>query len=76
MFSMEDGALDIINQSLNEYEKKFDAEFPLYEYIDITKGNGFDFSVEGSERLKEFISERIEKNKPVDVPEGYFDRLY
>lgn len=76
MFSMEDGALNIINQSLNEYEKKFDAEFPLYEYIDITKGNGFDFSVEGSERLKEFINERIEKNKPVDVPEGYFDRLY
>ena len=76
MFSMEDGALDIINQSLNEYEKKFDAEFPLYEYIDITKGNGFDFSVEGTERLKGFINERIETNKPVDVPEGYFDRLY
>lgn len=76
MFSMEDGALEIINQSLNEYEKKFDTEFPLYEYIDITKGNGYVFSVEGSERLKEFINERIEKNKPVDVPEGYFDRLY
>lgn len=76
MFSMEEGALEIINSAMDDYEKKFDAEFPLYEYIEMTKGNGFDFSIEGSGRLKEFINERIEANAPVDIPEGYFDRLY
>ncbi len=76
MFSMEEGALEIINSIMGEYEEKFDAEFPLYEYIEVTRGEGFDFSIKGSTKLKEFINKRIEENEPVDTPEGYFDRIY
>ncbi|WP_312540921.1 hypothetical protein [Enterococcus sp.] len=76
MFTSEDGAYPLISAAVDKYEAHFDSIFPLYEYINITSENGYDFSVKGATKFEIFIAERIESNEPVEIPEGYEERLY
>lgn len=76
MFTSEDDALTLINNSVDRYEKHFDLEFPLYEYIHITKNDQYDFSLKGAERFSLFIDDCIKSNLPVKIPSDYHDRLY
>lgn len=76
MFTSEDGAYPIIDTAVNKYENYFGKEFPLYEYVHITKNDRYDFSLKGAERLRTFIDGCIDSNNPVEVPEDYHDRLY
>ncbi|MFL2071169.1 hypothetical protein ACEN4P_01475 [Marinilactibacillus psychrotolerans] len=76
MFSAEENAMEIINPSVDKYEKHFKEIFPLYEYINITENKDYDFSVSGAKKLNTFIENRIETNDPVKIPKGYEDRVY
>jgi hypothetical protein len=76
MFSAEDGAWEIINKAINKYETHFENIFPVYEYVKMTSGNGYDFSVSGAKRLSDFIDNQIEQGKPVAIPDDYENRLY
>lgn len=76
MFTAEDGAWKLIDSATKKYEEHFGKDFPIYEYMDVTQNDDFDFSVEGSKRLEKFINRRIEANKPVQIPKGYEDRVY
>ena len=76
MFTSEEGAYPVINKAVDKYEKHFNKEFPLYEYIHITKNNQYDFSLSGAKRLSKLINERIWNNEAVDVPLDYHERLY
>lgn len=76
MFTSEDGAYTLISRAVDKYEAHFGSVFPLYEYINITSGNGYDFSIEGAIKFEEFIVNRIKSNQPVEIPEGYEERLY
>lgn len=76
MFSSEEGAYSIIEDAISKYEEHFDLDFPIYEYIHITKNDHYDFSVAGAKKLGKFIDQRIEKNDPVNVPEDYYERRY
>lgn len=76
MFSFEERVSDIIDPAVDRYESHFKTEFPLYEFKEMTKSKDYDFSIEGSKKLAEFIEERIKLNKPVEIPEGYEERLY
>lgn len=76
MFSAEEGAWEIIEKSKAKYEKHFEQEFPVYEYLDMTKSEDADFSVDGAKRLSRFIDESISKNEPVPIPDDYENRLY
>lgn len=76
MFSSEDGAFDTVKDSVREYEDYFGTEFPLYEHVNITKNEEFDFSKAGALRLKEFIGNLIASNTEVEIPNGYEDRKY
>ncbi|KRN82890.1 hypothetical protein IV87_GL001844 [Pediococcus ethanolidurans] len=73
---MEDGAALIMNAAIQRYEDKFEVDFPLYEHLDLTSGDGYDVSAAGAKRLSTFIDGRIEADAPVEIPEGYEDRLY
>lgn len=48
MFSCEDGAWPIIDAAIKKYKQHFHDEFPIYEYIDVTKSDDFDFSIQGA----------------------------
>lgn len=76
MFTFEEGVNDTINIAVDKYEKHFSKEFPVYEYLSMTKSKDYDFSVKGSKRLADFIDKRIKANNPVEIPEGYEERLY
>lgn len=76
MFTSEKGAFPIINAAVDDYENHFGKDFPLYEYIHITKNNQYDFSIKGAERLRNFIDGCIASDNPVAIPEDYNDRLY
>lgn len=76
MLYVEDGAAQIMNAAIQKYEDKFNADFPLYEHLDITSGNEYDVSISGANNLAEFIETRIKNNDPVEIPEGYEDRVY
>ncbi|MDB1690576.1 hypothetical protein PMV44_01785 [Enterococcus casseliflavus] len=76
MFTSEDGAYPMISRAVDKYEAHFDSVFPLYEYISITAGNGYDFSIKGAIKFEAFIDDRIKSNEPVEIPEGYEERLY
>ncbi|WP_414842150.1 hypothetical protein [Enterococcus saccharolyticus] len=79
MFSVEPNAFEA-SQKLYEaeerYEDRFGKVFPTYEYGDTLKGNGYDHSRKGMEKLAAFINKRIEDNKPVPIPKGYEERVY
>ncbi|WP_332238890.1 hypothetical protein [Sporolactobacillus sp. KGMB 08714] len=76
MFHSEDGAWEIIDKAVEKYENHFNNIFPIYEYVKMTSGNGYDFSVLGAKRLSDFIDNQIKQDKPVAVPDDYEDRLY
>lgn len=76
MFSAEDGAMEIIEQAIEKYELHFGKVFPLYEYTEMTRSDDNDFSVVGGEMLSKFIDTCIKNEDPVNVPEGYEERLY
>lgn len=76
MFSCEDGTWSIIDDAVKKYEQHFHDEFPIYEYIDVTKSDDFDFSILGAKKLAKFIDEHIKENKSVHVPSDYHSRLY
>lgn len=76
MLYWEDGSMAIVDQATEKYEAHFDEQFPLMEYIDITREGDYDVSISGAKRLSEMIEDRILTNKPVAVPEGYQDILY
>ncbi|WP_424571933.1 hypothetical protein ACOV5J_03020 [Weissella soli] len=76
MFDAEQGAWDIIMPWIDKYEAKFGQTFPTYEYLEVTVGDGYDFSVAGCKELAKLIEQSINDNKPVDLPEDYNERLY
>lgn len=76
MFSAEDGAMAIIEPAVEKYETHFSKTFPLYDYIEMTKSDEWDFSVKGGKKLVGFIEERIKNDNPVEVPDDYEDRTY
>lgn len=76
LFYFEDGAGPIIDQAVEKYENHFEEQFPLYEYLDMTRDDTYDFSIKGANKLKDFVDNRISEDKPVKIPEGYHERLY
>lgn len=76
MFSFEEGAGKIIDRAVSKYERHFDAIFPIHEYSEVTANEDYDFSLDGSKKLADFIDQRIKGNNPVPIPEGYEDRVY
>ncbi|TWK08605.1 hypothetical protein CHCC20442_4318 [Bacillus licheniformis] len=76
MFSWEKDAGERIDKATKKYEDHFGESFPLYEYLDLTSDDEFDFSKEGAKRLEIFINKRIKDDKPVHVPPDYHERLY
>lgn len=76
MLHFEMGADVILDPALNAYEEHFGDTFPFYEYIDLTRNDKYDVSVEGSKRLAELIETHINQNQPVIKPDGYDDRVY
>ncbi|WP_461240433.1 hypothetical protein [Paucilactobacillus sp. N302-9] len=77
MFYSEDGATDYLDSALNNYERKFNDSFPIYEYLEITRADTkYDFSIKGCKELAKFIEECIKTNKPVIKPDGYDLRKY
>ena len=72
-YSEEEKNLDL---SLINYHFKFQQIFPANDYPSLLKGNGYDVSIKGYQRLADFVNECIDKNEPVPIPEGYFDRIY
>lgn len=76
MLFVEDGAAQIMDAAIQEYEDKFETIFPLYEHLDLTRSDGYDVSISGAKNLSAFIETRIKNNDPVEIPEGYEDRVY
>ena len=76
MFTVEEGAWELVEEAINEYEEHFDSIFPIYEYLDMASNKEYDVSVEGSKKLINFITGRIVEDNPVDIPLGYEDRTY
>ena len=76
MFSSEPGAWQILDPALKRYLDKFGVEFPIYDHINKTSFNDFDFSIIGCTKTAEWIDELIATNKPVEIPADYNDRFY
>lgn len=76
LFSAESGAMAIINQVMAKYESYFQIGFSLYEYLNITRSENYDFSVKGAYRVKKLIDGCLETGIPVDTPDDYHDRIY
>ncbi|MFZ2381194.1 hypothetical protein [Leuconostoc falkenbergense] len=76
MLFVEDGAALIMNAAIQKYEDNFNVDFPLYEHLDITRGDGYDVSISGAKSLATLIETCIKNNDPVEIPEGYEDRMY
>ena len=76
MLFVEDGAALIMANAMQKYEDIFNVDFPLYEHLDLTRGDGYDVSISGANNLATFIEKCIKNNDPVEIPEGYEDRVY
>ena len=74
MFRVESG-MEIIEEAVDRYEKHFNKDFPLYEYIEIAEIDET-ITTEGAEKLKKFIEDHIEANEEVYTPEDYDTRIY
>ncbi|MGX6979146.1 hypothetical protein ACWN8V_07785 [Vagococcus elongatus] len=68
--------MELVEKAILKYKEYFKQPFPFYEYTHITENNEYDVSVEGAKRLTRFIHDLIEKNTPVEIPDGYFERKY
>lgn len=76
MFTFEDGAGAIVDAAMGKYSDWFGVAFPLYEHLNITRSNGYDFSVKGAKRLSKLIDDCIAADKPVKKPVDYDERKY
>ena len=76
MLFVEDGAAQIIDAAIQNYADKFETDFPLYEHLNLTRGDGYDVSISGAKSLAKFIGTCIKNNDPVEIPDGYEERLY
>lgn len=78
MFNAEGKAGKIVDEAIEKYESHFELDFPLYtnEFLTMVANDKYDVSLDGAKRLKKFINDKIKENKPVDVPEDYYDRIY
>lgn len=76
MLFVEDGAAPIMDAAIQKYEDNFNVDFPLYEHLDLTRGDGYDVSISGANSLAAFIETCIKNNDPVEIPEGYEERDY
>ena len=76
MFNAEFGSWDILEPALERYEANFNQPFPVYEYIEVTRNDKYDFSIVGCKKLTELIDEKIKNNEAVAIPDGYIERLY
>lgn len=77
MFTMQsEAASSKIDAAVDRYEKHFKESFPLYEYIEVTSGDGFDFSERGAIRLEKAIDNLMKRNIKADKPADYDDRTY
>lgn len=76
MLSVEDGAAEILKAATDKYEQAFQEDFPIFEYVYMTSGNGYNISIAGAKRLNEFIKKRIADKQPVKIPDGYNERVY
>jgi len=76
MLFVEDGAAQIMDAAIQKYEDKFETIFPLYEHLNLTRGGKYDVSISGAKSLVTFIEKCIKNNDPVEIPDGYEERLY
>ena len=76
MISIEDGAEIFLSDAINRYYAHFDDDFPLYEYLDVTSGDGWSVTIAGAKRLGDLIDKAIATNVPVEKPDDYEDRVY
>ncbi|GBD74240.1 hypothetical protein TEHN7126_2217 [Tetragenococcus halophilus subsp. halophilus] len=76
MFTWEDGAKEIIEKSMQQYEEELEDEFPLFAYIKTTENDEYDFSLKGALRLQELINDLIEKEEFAEKPPDYDERIY
>ena len=71
MINIEDmEAMKKINSKIEEYEKHFEEDFPMFEYID---SPGTEKSYK---KIKEIIDKAIQSNKAVYTPKDYYNRTY
>lgn len=71
MINIEDmEAMGKINSKIEEYEKHFEEDFPIFEYIDSP------VTEKSYNKIKEIIDKAIRSNKAVYTPEDYYNRTY
>ncbi len=71
MLNVEDmEAMDKINSKIEEYEKHFGEDFPMFEYIDSP------VTEKSYKKIKEIIDKAIQSNKAVYTPKDYYNRTY
>lgn len=76
MISIEDGAEVFLTAATDQYYAHFDDDFPLYEYLDVTSGDGWSVTIAGAKRLGDLIDKAIATNVPVEKPDDYDERVY
>jgi len=76
MLHFEIGASEVLNPVLDAYTEQFGDDFPLYEYLNVTRNDEYDISVTGAKRLVDLIKQSISQNRPVPKPDDYDDRVY
>lgn len=74
MFTFADEKLsEKVSKLVSKYEKHFDEDFPLQEYLEETNGIVTSENVESFEKM---INKSIENNKLVVTPKDFCKRLY
>ena len=76
MLFVEEGIQKPLDEIEEMYRKKFEKDLPIYEYLDITAGDGYDISMAGVTRLRAVIEKQIRQGKTPELPKDYHDRLY
>lgn len=76
MFTWEDGANEIIEESMQRYEDELEDEFPLFAYTEVTQNEEYDFSEKGALQLRGLINDLIEKEELAEKPPDYDERIY
>lgn len=71
MINVEDmEAMKKINSKIEEYEKHFKEDFPMFEYIDSP------VTEKSYKKIKDIIDKAIRSNKAVYTPKDYYNRTY
>lgn len=71
LYFKDDKAREIVVETVKKYEEYFGIDFPLFEYIESEN-----VTVDIANKLSNLIENCIIKDKPVETPEDYKDRLY